>query len=125
MEMGGVSIFGKYCKEILGGGSDKKFPQRKNQYIQRKIISATKNNFHNEIFNIYNIYNEIYNETFNQKPEKFPQRKNQLYYIKTKYKKPHIKNFHNRIFNFRQDQNKPNKLKPKTNQRNFKPKQNR
>ena len=33
MEMGGVSIFGKYCKEILGGGSDKKFPQRKNQLL--------------------------------------------------------------------------------------------
>ena len=36
MAMGGVSIFGKYCKEILGGGSDKKFPQQKNQLLLYK-----------------------------------------------------------------------------------------
>ena len=46
--MGGVSIFGKYCKEILGGGSEKKFPQRKNQFPQRKNFHNEKINFHNE-----------------------------------------------------------------------------
>ena len=90
MEMGGVSIFGKYCKEILGGGSDKKFPQRKyqlllyikNQSESKKISTAkystliikpikkpnikkqNQKNFHNENINIYNIYNE-YNENIN------------------------------------------------------------
>jgi len=75
--MGGVSIFGNYCKKFLRGGAEKKFPQRKNQllpyikkpYIKNKtrIISTTKkstfiiykkqnqNNFHNEKINFYHI----------------------------------------------------------------------
>ena len=74
---GGVSIFGKYCKENLGGGSDKKFPQRKyqlllyikNQSESKKISTTEKSTF------------TIYKKTIYKKPyKKFPQQK-------TKYKK--------------------------------------
>ena len=94
MEMGGVSIFGKYCKKILGGGSDKKFPQRKNQhiqYMQRKNQYAKKKfpqrkNFHNE-----KIISTTKHSIKNQK--NFHNENINFYCIqKTKYKKPNTKN---------------------------------
>ena len=71
--MGGVSIFGNYCKEILGGGSDKKFPQRKNQ-----LLLYTKNQIQKTKYKNPNTKNQIQKTKYKKPYKKFPQQNFQL-----------------------------------------------